>query len=236
VRVGPGAGVTADDGGERTGSASQSNFLTLPRHGDVPRTPDARSWTHREQGTCTAVQMAPAILSKWCTKVSSRPHGGLRRGLGVLRSANDGQKSRRCRRRDDAIGGPPNIISTSLICATSGSVAAGSLVASWLLDLTAASLVKIPLCPSSLGVFGFAKAAGLSKRYRRACRPCLSLPLSALHLARSGGLSGQAALSMRYGFATLEKAASRLNVRKQEITMRILLMHCLLRRTGDLRT
>jgi len=48
-------------------------FSTLaPGAGDVSRTPDARSLTAPpNRVTCTAVQTAPAILSKWSTTVSS---------------------------------------------------------------------------------------------------------------------------------------------------------------------
>jgi len=70
-------------------------FSTLaPGAGDVPRTPGRESLTAPpNRVTCTAVQTAPAILSKWSTTaIEYGLMAAYAEGLGILHDANVGKQ------------------------------------------------------------------------------------------------------------------------------------------------
>ncbi len=123
-------------------------FSTLaPGIGDIPRTPgrEKARWHRRARATCTAVQTAAAISSRWCT-TESNTESWQPMPKDCPCCAPPMSESARARLtlrpRPCAI---PSTISTNCNLDDIAEVwRRGSVIASWLLDLTASALVQDP--------------------------------------------------------------------------------------------
>ena len=193
-------------------------FSTLaPGIGDIPRTPG------REKLGGTAEQGYLHCGPNGAGHFVKMVHNGIEygimaayaEGLGVLRSANIGKQDRDDRCRDHAAARPASTTSTT---STSRDIAEvwrrGSVIASWLLDLTAAALVaRSGAAANSPGESPIrAKAAGPSRppSTKRVPAPVLTAALYERFSSRGEADFADKLLSaMRYGFGGhLEKPAA----------------------------
>ena len=156
-------------------------FSTLaPGAGDVPRTPG------RENIISTAEQGYLHCGPNGAGHFVKMVHNGIEygimaayaEGLGVLRDANVGKKQHAIDAETTPLRDPEHYQYDLNLRDIAEVWRRGSVIASWLLDLTAASLAKIPLSPSLQGGFRTqAKGAGRSRRpLTKPCRYRFSPP------------------------------------------------------------
>src|SRR5213083_1354488 len=149
-------------------------FSTLaPGAGDVPRTPG------RENSDGTAEQgylhCGPNGAGHFVKMVHNGIEYGLMaayaEGLGILRDANMGKEQHAIDAETTPLRDPEHYQYDLNLRDIAEVRRRGSVIASWLLDLTAAGLVKDPTLCSSRGVFRTpARAGGRSRQ--RSTRPC----------------------------------------------------------------
>ena len=171
-----------------------------PGPGDIPRTPG------RENLGGTAEQGYLHCGPNGAGHFVKMVHNGIEygvmaayaEGLGVLRDANVGKQHNTVDAETTPLRNPEHYQYDLNLRDIAEVWRRGSVIASWLLDLTAASLAKDP---SSCGIrrarLGFGRGAvdhqGRHRR-RRAGAGSLRRALRALQLARRGGLPGQTAV------------------------------------------
>jgi len=143
--LGSGARLLHDDWGEtEVIQRLDPIFAALaPGIGDIPRT-IGREKINRtaEQGYLTAAQMARSFRQDGAQRNRVRNYGGLRGGLSILRSANAGNEQTAQPMRKLRHCATPSTISTTESERHRGSLRRGSVIASWLLDLTAGALLR----------------------------------------------------------------------------------------------
>ena len=128
-------------------------FVTLaPGIGDIPRTPGReKTERHRRAGLpALRAERGRALRQDGAQRHRVRPHGGLCRGHGHPASRQRRQEDARRRRRDDAASRPEHYQYDFNLGDVAEVWRRGSVIASWLLDLTATALLEDP----SLSKFG----------------------------------------------------------------------------------
>ena len=122
-------------------------FATLaPGVGDIHALPAARKSRARPSKViCIAVQTAPAISSRWFTTASSTESWQpMPKGFGILRSANVGKQTHEIDAETTPLRNPEHYQYDLNLADIAEVWRRGSVIASWLLDLTAAALIQDP--------------------------------------------------------------------------------------------
>ena len=202
-RLGTGARLLHDDR-RREATSSSTSIRSSPRWrpgiGDIARTPDARRSRHRRTGlSALRPERRRPFRQDGAQRHRVRPHGRLRR--------RDGRAARRQRRQADRtqvdaettpLRDPEHYQYDFNLPDIAEVWRRGSVIASWLLDLTARAARGSRSCRSSPAACPIpAKAAGRSRPRIDEAVPAPVLThraLRALQLPRRGGFPGQAAV------------------------------------------
>ena len=171
------------------------------RHGRYPAHAGTRErrTAPPSRATCTAARTAPATSSRWFTTASSTASWPpMPKGLGVLRAANIGKQQHAIDAETTPLRDPEHYQYDLNLRDIAEVWRRGSVIASWLLDLTATALARRSGAGEVRGpCFGLRRrAAGRSRppstrRCRRPCSPPRSTSASARAARR---ISKQAAI------------------------------------------
>jgi hypothetical protein len=171
-----------------------------PGAGDIARTPGTREGQSapRSKGISTAGRTAGHFVKMVHNGIEYGIMAAYAEGLGILRSANVGKRQEHTVDAETTPLRDPEHYQYDLNLSDIAEVwRRGSVIASWLLDLSASALIKDPnLEGSRVGVPTPARAAGPSRRVStRPCRLPFSLRHSTTFSSRGGsGLCRQAAI------------------------------------------
>ena len=122
----------------RDSGSRQGRHPGHTRSGEDGRAPPSRA-------TCIAGQTAPGILSRWSiTESSTASWLPMPKGLGILRSANVGKQTHAADAETTPLRDPEHYQYELNLPDITELWRRGSVIASWLLDLTASALAKDP--------------------------------------------------------------------------------------------
>ncbi len=135
-------------------------------------------------------------------------------GMGILRSANVGQRDHAADAETTPLRDPEHYQYDFNLPDIAEVWRRGSVIASWLLDLTAVALLKDPTLSKFEGQ-GAVDDQGRHRRGRPGARP-VGRPVRAIQLARGGGVLGQAALRHAFRVRRTPREAGRQVTRLQK--------------------
>ena len=219
-RLGPGARLLHDDrrrgrGREAPRPDLQDARARRGRHSAHARPREDRA-APPSTAICTAGRTAPAISSRWSTTASSTASWPpMPKGSDILRAANIGKKAHAIDAETTPLRDPEHYQYDLNLPDIAEVWRRGSVIASWLLDLTATALGRRPaIWPNSPGRVSDSGEGPLDDQGRhrrgRARARADHRALRALRVARRGRLPDKLLSAMRYQFGGhVEKPAGK---------------------------